>query len=72
MKSFEIDGNKAIIRDIPTYGWLRKEDVLYEIMSTIEIWEDQIKHYEEKNSMYYEINGKIIALRCLLDEIQRA
>lgn len=72
MISFKIEDDKAIINNLPHYGWLRKEDVLYEIHSTIETWEHKLGHYKEGEPMYHETQGRIYALKILYDEIKKA
>lgn len=74
MKSFRIEDGKAIMRDMPTCGWLRKEDVIYEIQETIDIYKDQIrccdKEKDSQHILYTE--GKIDGLNLLLKEIKNA
>lgn len=72
MISFKIEDDKAIISNLPHYGWLRKEDVLYEIHSTIETWKQQLGCYKEGEPMYHEIQGRIYALEVLYNEIKKA
>lgn len=72
MISFQIEDDKAIMSNLPHYGWLRKEDVLYEIHSTIETWEHQLVCYKEGEPMYHETQGRIYALKILYDKIKKA
>lgn len=72
MKSFNIENGKVIMDSVPTYGWLRKEDVLYYLMSTKAVWDEQLQHYTEDNHMYYDLKGRILALDMTIDEIKKA
>lgn len=72
MKSFEIENGKATLSNTPRYGWLRKEDVLYYLISTKETWENQIQYYDEEDKMHYEMKGRILALDMAISEIERA
>lgn len=76
MKSFNIEDGKVIMNTIPVYGWLRKEDVMCEIYSLLEIYENKLKSYDENNAkdrdMYYETNGQILALKVLLEKIKKS
>lgn len=76
MKSFRIEDGKAIMRDMPTCGWLRKEDVIYEIQSTIDIYKDQLRCWccdKEKDSNHIKYTeGKIDGLTLILNEIKNA
>lgn len=76
MKSFNIENGKVTMDTIPVHGWLRKEDVMCELYSLLEIYEDEFKSYEktyaENRDLYYETKGKILALKILLNEIKKS
>ena len=72
MNSFEINDGKVIMSRPSSYGWLRKEDVLYYLMSTKEIWEEKIKILREDDSMLHDLEGRILALEMAIDEIKKA
>lgn len=72
MVSYEFEDDNVIMRDVPSYGWLRKEDVLYYLMSTKECWENQIKSYKEGEQLYYDLQGRILALKMAIDEVKKA
>ena len=72
MKSFNIENGKVTMDTIPVYGWLRREDVLYYLMSTKSVWEEQLQYYTEDDHRYYDIKGRILALDMTIDEIKKA
>lgn len=72
MNSFEINNGKVIMSRPSSYGWLRKEDVLYYLMSTKEIWEEEIKNHREDESMFHDLKGRVLALEMAIDEIKKA
>ena len=72
MKSFNIENGKVIMDTVPTYGWLRKEDVLYYLMSNKAVWEEQLQYYTEDDHRYYDIKGRILALDMAIDEIKKS
>ena len=72
MKSFNIENGKVIMDSVPTYGWLRKEDVLYYLMSTKAVWEEQLEYYTEDDHRYHDIKGRILALDMAIDEIKKS
>lgn len=73
IKSFEIEKDgKVIMSNVPSYGWLRKEDVLYYLISTKEVWENQIENYKQDEKQLYEMKGRILALDMAIAEIKKS
>lgn len=77
MKSFNIEDGKVTMDSVPTYGWLRKEDVLYYLMTTKMTWEDHLKYYKtpvnnEEENKIHELQGRILALDMAINEIEKA
>lgn len=74
MKSFNIEDGKVTMDTIPVRGWLRKEDVIYEIQETIDIYKDQLRlrNKETESEFVKYTEGKIDGLNLLLKEIKNA
>ena len=68
---FTIENGKAFIKaDGPS--WIRKDDMLYCLMSLKEIWEKQLKCYEgqEDLAQFEYTRGKIDMLTFLIKELK--